>query len=146
MGTKKNPQKDSSQSAAELDTEAIGERLKSVRGRLTQAAFADLLGLERKTVSRYESGERAPDALALLRLLAGFGVDPAWLLTGEGVTSSLSDDERELLAMFQGAPLAGKMAAVGALKGVMGATSKIRKQTNITAHGGQAAGGKIVNR
>lgn len=132
---------------ADLDLAAIGERLRAVRGRLTQAAFADRLGLERKTVGRYEAGERAPDALALMRLMSEFGADPAWVLTGAGAAPHMTADERELLALYRSAPLAGKMAAVGALQGAMGAQPQTTsKQVNVTAHGGQAAGRKIVNK
>ncbi|MHA7915518.1 helix-turn-helix domain-containing protein [Alloalcanivorax xenomutans] len=101
----------------EVDLHEIGARIRDVRGNLTQAAFAQKLGIERKTVGRYESGDRAPDAVALLRLMAEFGADPAWVLTGRGAGLELSDDERELLSLYRSAPLAGKMAAVGALKG-----------------------------
>ena len=101
----------------EVDLHEIGARIRDVRGNLTQAAFAQKLGIERKTVGRYESGDRAPDAVALLRLMAEFGADPAWVLTGRGAGLELSDDERELLSLYRSAPLAGKMAAVGAPKG-----------------------------
>lgn len=150
----------------DLDLTAIGARLRDVRGRLTQAAFADQLGLERKTVGRYEAGERAPDALALLRLMAEFDVDPAWVLTGKGFAPTGTEDERELLALYRSAPLTGKMAAVGALQGAMGAATgsskqvinggvaqavnaqSIGKQVNVIANtpGAQAAGRKIVNK
>lgn len=103
--------------SVDLDLALVGERLRAVRGRLTQSAFAERLDIERKTVGRYESGERAPDALALLRLMSEFGADPAWVLTGSGSAPTMTEDERELIALYRAAPLAVKMAAVGALKG-----------------------------
>ncbi len=129
----------------DLDLAAIGERLRGVRGRLTQAAFADRLGLERKTVGRYESGERAPDALALLRLWGEFDADPAWVLTGKGFAPTSTEDERELLALYRSAPLAGKMAAVGALQGAMGAAAAPSKQVIHGSVSGQVAGRDMIN-
>lgn len=128
----------------DLDTVAIGERLRVLRGGLTQAAFADRLGLERKSVGRYEAGERAPDALALLRLMAEFGADPAWVLTGGGAAPLLSGDERELLGHWRVAPLAVKAAAIGALAAGVAQSGSKKKQV---FHGavGQVADGDIVN-
>lgn len=98
----------------------IGARLRGARGQMTQAEFAGRLGVHRKTVERWESGERIPDGESLLGLKREFGVDPGWLLTGEGdrpSASTLTPDEAELLALFRAAPLAVKAAAIGALQG-----------------------------
>lgn len=132
----------------ELDLAQVGERIRQLRGALTQAAFAERLGLERKSVGRYEAGDRAPDALALLRLMAEFGADPAWVLTGGGAGPSISPDERELLALFRAAPLAVKAAAIGALQGGAQAGAGRSHQVTITAsgRGTQAAGRKIINK
>lgn len=128
----------------ELDTVAIGDRLRALRGGLTQAAFAERLGLERQSVVRYEAGKRAPDALALLRLMTEFGADPAWVLTGAGAAPLLSGDERELLGRWRAAPLAVKAAAIGAL--ASGAAQSGAKKRQVF-HGavGQVADGDIVN-
>lgn len=114
-----------------LDLLAIGERLKKLRKPMTQALFADRLGLERKTVGRYESGERAPDALALLRLRAEFGVDPAWLLTGTGDPPSLSAGERELLALYRSASEELRAAAKRALQGAAASQTFNAPVTNV---------------
>lgn len=131
-----------------LNLIAIGERIRTLRGNLTQAAFADRLDLERKTVGRYESGDRAPDALALLRLMEEFGADPAWVLTGRGVAPTLTADERELLALFRAASLAVKAAAVGALQGGAHAAQprKPQKQVFNGDVSGQVAMGQIINK
>lgn len=134
----------------ELETVAIGIRIREVRGSLTQAAFADRLGLERKSVIRYESGERAPDALALLRLMTEFGADPAWVLTGMGANLPLEEDERELLAHWRSAPLAVKAAAIGALQGGSAMAEKLpaeKKQKQVVRGSvGQLAGGDVINK
>jgi len=128
---------------SDIDLIAIGERLRVIRGRLTQSAFAERLEMERKTVGRYESGERAPDALALLRLMSEFGADPAWVLTGTGAAPQITEDERELLALYRSASLTGKMAAVGALQGAMNAApSQAEQRSRDSRH---IAGRDMVN-
>lgn len=121
----------------EIELSQVGGRIRLLRGALTQAAFAERLGLERKSVSRYESGQRAPDAIALLRLMTEFGADPAWVLTGGGATPSISADERELLALFRAAPLAVKAAAIGALQGGSGRPTAMV----VTGNNNRSAGG-----
>lgn len=76
----------------ELDLAAIGDRIRSVRGMLRQVDFADRLGVERKTIGRYEAGERPPDAVVLLRLMSDFGINPIWVLTGRGSNRVLTPD------------------------------------------------------
>lgn len=114
----------------DLNSVEIGRRLKEVRGKLTQADFADQLGIARQSIRRYEMGERLPDALTLFRIMSKFGADPAWILTGEGAEPALSEDERQLLTLFRSATLTGKMAAVGALQGAIGLESSISSGEN----------------
>lgn len=114
-----------------IDLEAIGQRISGLRGKISQADFAAKLGIDRKTVGTWERGERLPDTRALLVLWNEFDADPAWVLTGSGFAPATSDDERELLALFRSAPLAGKMAAVGALQGALdagGANSQAQRK------------------
>lgn len=108
----------------EIGLDAIGERIGALRGKISQQDFAEKLGIDRKTVGTWERGERLPDTRALLALWREFGADPAWVLTGAGFAPQTTEDERELLALFRSAPLAGKMAAVGALQGALGAGAK----------------------
>lgn len=46
----------------------FGERMKILRGDLTQTAFAKKLGLPQNTYHRYEKGERVPDIKALIKI------------------------------------------------------------------------------
>lgn len=112
----------------EIGLEAIGRRIESLRGKLSQADFAAKLGVDRKTVGTWERGERLPDTRALLGLWSEFDADPAWVLTGNGFAPTTTEDERELLALYRSAPLTGKMAAVGALQGAVSASSAPAKQ------------------
>jgi len=63
---------------------SLGERIKKVRGNLSQAEFIRRLKIHRNTLPRYESGERSPDADFLNRLCREFNINPTWILTGEG--------------------------------------------------------------
>ena len=64
---------------------SFGDRVKSVRGNLTQKIFADKLGVHTNTVSRWERGEQVPDQGDLCSILTIFNeISPEWLLTGDG--------------------------------------------------------------
>ena len=56
------------------------EKLKKIRGELTQAEFASRLGLHKNTLGRYERGESEPDFGVLRRVCSEFDVSPEWLL------------------------------------------------------------------
>lgn len=118
---------------------SIGERLRQVRGNIGVAGFAAALGVNRKTITRWESGGSIPDGASLLALKEQFDVDPSWLLTGKGTGLELADDERELLALYRAAPLAGKAAAVGALKGIVASGNSLV----VTGDGNSIAGGDV---
>lgn len=111
-------------------TVLIGERLREERQRLdlNQTQLGEHGGVTKKTQMLYESGDRTPDA-AYLAAIAEAGADIQYIVTGQRSDMALTPDERQLLALFRAAPLTGKMAAVGALQGAMGA-----------AAGSQAAG------
>ena len=60
----------------------IGERIRKIRGELTQSEFAGRLGVQAPTISRYESG-RIPDE-EMLRRISNFGKTTIeWLLRGD---------------------------------------------------------------
>ncbi|MBN0091332.1 helix-turn-helix domain-containing protein [Pseudomonas aeruginosa] len=94
----------------------IGERLSDERRRLgyNQSDFSALAGITRKTLFGYESGERAPDALALAAW-AKSGLDVLYVVTGQrqGVPAPapaqeqeapLAPDERILLDNYRHSP------------------------------------------
>ncbi len=83
---------------------SMGERLRELRGEMTQREFGELLGIGTKTVSRYESNERSPDAELIIKLNVLFGADPLWFLSGKepgtgGVT--LTAKEQQLLKGYR---------------------------------------------
>lgn len=62
----------------------ISSRLTAARGAMTQRELGRRSGIAAATISRYETAEVTPSAAALHALGDALGVDPAWLLTGEG--------------------------------------------------------------
>lgn len=51
---------------------------------LTQKAAAGLLGITPVTLNIYEKGRRTPGKDTLLQMATVYGVNPGWLLSGEG--------------------------------------------------------------
>lgn len=88
----------------------VGARIAALRGAMKQSEFADRLGVNRNTVSRWEGGERLPDGAGLLRMASEFGADISYILTGQsgGVAPSLRPDEDELLANYRQANSDGR--------------------------------------
>jgi transcriptional regulator with XRE-family HTH domain len=62
----------------------IGDRIKKIRGKASQTDFGTRLGKSRNTIMRYETNKRTPDSDFLLSLYNNLGIDPKWVLTGEG--------------------------------------------------------------
>lgn len=125
----------------EINLSAIGKRIETLRGNLSKIEFSERLNVDRKTVGTWEAGDRMPDTMALIALWREFNADPAWVLTGKGFEPNTSADERELLALFRGASLTGKAAAIGALQGAAGAAPV---QNRVKARDGNAAGGDMT--
>lgn len=110
----------------------LGERIRQVRGDMSQQAFADMLEISRKTISRYESGSHSPDAEFIIRLNVIYGVQPLWLLTGKGPDTAgerLSPREARLLAVFRTADDQGK-AALEAMAAALPTTASPSKKTS----------------
>lgn len=121
---------------------SIGMRLREERQRLdvNQTQLGECGGVTKKTQKLYEAGERFPDA-TYLAAIAKAGADIQYIVIGVHSDAALTPDERELLALYRAAPLAGKMAAVGALQGAIGSSSGPKKVGTII-HGevGQQVG------
>ncbi len=64
----------------------IGERLREARENkgLDQASLAVKAGIVARTLQRWEKGEQVPDGVAIMKMARATGVQPSWLLTGEG--------------------------------------------------------------
>lgn len=70
---------------------------------MKQSEFAERLGVNRQTVSRWEAGERLPDGSSFKRMRESFGADINMLLDGKegGVAPDLRPDEELLLANYR---------------------------------------------
>ena len=97
----------------------IGQRLKEERLRLNynQTDFSALINSTKKSQYDYENDKSSPTAKQL-EILAHFGVDVLYVLTGERHIK-LSSDEQEIVNLFQQAQLENKLIAVQALKGLL---------------------------
>lgn len=140
----------------ELETNEIGARIKKIRGQLTQKEFADLLGVGRTSVVRYESGERTPDAEFLVKLNVIYKVQPLWLLTGQGADiagEKLTPAESILLNNYRHCLPEGKAALMTTSAAfVAGSVAPSKKTKQIEGsiqnfHGrvDQVAGRDVVN-
>ena len=96
---------------------------------LTQQAAADKFGVTRVTWGQCERGNAMPSG-EVLSELALLGADVNYILTGELSAASLGSDEKQLLELFRAAPLAVKMAAVGALQGASLAQTTVSQQNH----------------
>ncbi len=61
-----------------------GDRIKFVRGPLTQIEFARASGINRNTLLKYETNKGFPDFESLLKLHKKLKVNINWLISGEG--------------------------------------------------------------
>lgn len=108
----------------------IGGRIKQIRGEQTQQEFADLLGIGRTTLIRYESNDRVPDAEILIKLYVLYKTQPLWLLTGWGDEASgvkLKPEEATLLDNFRNSPPEGQ-AAIKATCSALAQSKSMKKK------------------
>lgn len=61
----------------------VGARIRASRGSRTLNEFAAVVGVHPSALSRFEKGERLPDATTLVRLSEALGVSTDWILTGQ---------------------------------------------------------------
>lgn len=67
-----------------LDLQKVGRRIREIRGfDLTQAQFADMLGIRQNTLSGYEKGRIVPTLEMLIKLKTYSGKSIDWIVSGE---------------------------------------------------------------
>lgn len=90
----------------------MNERIRKLRRYLdkTQQEFADELGIKRNTVATYESGRNEPIDAVVSLICRTYGVNEAWLRTGEGEMFQAKDTSTQF-ADWADRALAGKDAA-----------------------------------
>lgn len=64
--------------------EALGDRIRAIRGNISQTVFSEKLGITQNTLSRYERNQRLPDAQLIAALCNSFNISADWILTGRG--------------------------------------------------------------
>lgn len=108
------------------------------RAGLSQEALADMVGVSRQAVSKWETGETLPETAKLSALAAALGVSVDWLLSDEEPLSQPEQTEDwtdKLPRMLRGAAkrwgwLAGVyLAVVGALFAGMGALARLMSRS-----------------
>lgn len=74
------------------------DRIRAVRKHygLTQAGFADALGVSLSTTQKWDIGDNVPGSTAVKLICDRFGVSEAWLRTGEGEMLRPVSREQEL--------------------------------------------------
>jgi len=79
--------------------EWMQERIKALRKalKLTQAKFAEQLGVKPNTISQYESGRNEPIDAVVSLICREFNVSETWLRTGEGEMYVQRSREDELV-------------------------------------------------
>lgn len=79
-----NRSRPSSRQYSGINLEAIGRRIRELRGfDMTQAEFASRIGVVQSHLSGLERGAKEPCAAVLLAISREFGKSVDWLLTGE---------------------------------------------------------------
>jgi len=95
----------------------VGRRVRGLRGEETQAEFAARIGVDRKSVTGWETGKRLPDGRSLLVMRRDMGADLNYILCGgDAEVRVLTLDERALVAAYREAAPAVRKAALGALR------------------------------
>lgn len=88
-----------------MDKKEIGLKIKKLRtGKgFSQQELANMLSIDRTTLSKIETGENAPGAGILIELKRFFSISTDWLLTGSGPgpIDSNDNDVYELLTTIQ---------------------------------------------
>ena len=63
---------------------SLGERIKEVRGSMSQKEFGDKFGVTANTLRGYENDSVSPGADFIVRICKEYSIDYSWLLVGEG--------------------------------------------------------------
>jgi transcriptional regulator with XRE-family HTH domain len=71
-------------SESELDLKSVGQRVRQLRGVVTQEDFARALNISQAQLSKYELGQSALPLSLLAKLAERFRRTADWILTGKG--------------------------------------------------------------
>lgn len=127
-----------------IDLKKVGVRLLEIRGVTTQGVIAAQLGISQNMVYRYEQGLSAPSFEYLLWASRRGGVTIDWIITGEQPKefadafakaqsrhgAPLSDEEKELLDLYDAASKEIRGAAKAVLSTGSGAASPKKRKAS----------------
>lgn len=82
----------------------LPDKIKKIRGNLSQAKFADLIGVNQGTVHKYEKGISAPSEETLKKIAAHGGVTVEWLLHGDAPEPAAAEF-KEFAPVYDASPL-----------------------------------------
>jgi transcriptional regulator with XRE-family HTH domain len=80
------------------DPKTLGERIRYLRGDMTQSEFADILRIKQAMISRYEANKETPSPKVLLRIAQFSNRSIEWLLTGADIITKGQPVEVQRLA------------------------------------------------
>ena len=82
-----------------MNQEKIGRFLKQLRmeKQLTQEKLSETLGVSRRTVSRWETGNNLPDLSILVELADFYDVDLKEIFAGERNHNMMNEEEKDTL-------------------------------------------------
>lgn len=112
-----------------MSAETVGDRIKTVRGGVSQVDFAKKYGLNRNTLARYENGTNDPSASFLKALIEDFELDANWLLLGEGEPPKQDPRKMILLSHFDACDERGKDAMLTAGSALAKPKENMKKKT-----------------
>jgi DNA-binding XRE family transcriptional regulator len=71
-----------------MEDTGFGERLKTIRGSITQDDFAKSIGKNRGTIISWEQEEHSPKLTEILKIWKAYKINCHWLITGESTKDS----------------------------------------------------------
>lgn len=71
-------------SQSKMDLQALGQRVRQMRGAATQEEFARALNISQAQLSKYELGQSALPLSLVVKLADRSGRTTDWILTGKG--------------------------------------------------------------
>jgi len=80
--------------------ESVGDRIKRLRGKLTQKEFADSLGVTSQAVINYECHGRIPSRSILNKISNVYSVSVDWILYGQSAAVGLPEKMADKSAVF----------------------------------------------
>ncbi len=119
-----------------MDFSTILKELRTEKG-LTQSSLAELLGITQDSISLWENGKRIPDTQYLVKLADIFSVATDYLLGRSddfgGIAVSpavpaLSEEERQLLALFGQMTHPQKIRVIAYSEGLLSTSSERQSQ------------------